>query len=131
MNKLKLKTIGLLAFAVLSGCATIGSLGPGSGQTFEVTGKSYNEIWKAAVTVITRSLTIVENDKAGGNLKAEAKAGMMTRGEVVGVFIRPTSANASRYTVEVLSLKRSQMQITGQNWEPTMIAGIKAELDIE
>jgi len=33
------------------------------------------------------------------------------------------------YTVEVLSLKRSQLQVTGQDWTTTIISGMKAELD--
>ncbi len=54
---------------------------------------------------------------------------MATWGEVVGVFVRPLTPTASTYTVEVQSRKRSVMQITGQDWAPTLIAGIKAELD--
>jgi hypothetical protein len=53
---------------------------------------------------------------------------MTTWGEVVGVFITPTAPTADAYTVEVQSLKRSRVQITGQDWEPSIIAGIKAEL---
>ena len=33
------------------------------------------------------------------------------------------------YTIEVQSLKRSSMQITGQDWTMTMKSGILAELD--
>ena len=53
---------------------------------------------------------------------------MATWGEVVGVFITPTTPNAHSYNVEVVSLKRSAMQITGQDWTRTVITGIKAEL---
>ncbi len=117
--------IGLL----ITGCATIGSLQPGSGgSTFEVRGKSYDGIWQAVVRTATRSLTIVESNKEAGILKAEKGAGMATWGEVVGIFVRPTTNGAPVYTVEVQSLKRSRLQITGQDWTTTMIAGIKAEL---
>jgi len=117
--------------AILVACATIGSLQPGAGgSTFEVRGKSYDEIWKAAVQVMSRNLTIVESDKASGQIKSEARAGIATWGELVGVFIRPTIPNADSYTVEVQSLKRARFQITGQDWEPHVIAGIKAELGI-
>ena len=121
--------LGLLALLV-AGCATIGSLQPGSGSTFEVYDKSYDEIWRAAVTVVTRSLTIVEYNKDAGTIKAEARAGLATCGEVVGVFIKPARKGEKKYTVEVLSLKRLRTQITGQNWEQTIIAGMKTELDI-
>jgi hypothetical protein len=53
---------------------------------------------------------------------------MTTWGEVVGIFVRPTSNGAPVYTVEVQSLKRSRLQITGQDWTTTMISGIRAEL---
>lgn len=120
----------LCLFPLLAGCATVGSLRPGSGSTFEVYDRSYDEIWKATVSVISRNLTIVESNKDGGAIKAEARAGIATWGEVVGVFITPISRGEKKYTVEVLSLKRSMGQITGQNWAPGIIAGIKAELNI-
>ena len=124
-------TIFLLsAVFLITGCATIGTLKPGAGgSTFEVRGKSYDEVWKAVVRTASRSLTIVESNKESGVLKAEKGAGMATWGEVVGIFVRPTSNGAAVYTVEVQSLKRDRLQITGQDWTNTMISGIKAELD--
>lgn len=114
----------------ISGCATIDTLQPGTGgSTFEVRGKSYDEIWKAVVSTASRSLTIVESNKETGTLRAEKGVGMATWGEVVGIFVRPTRNGAPVYTVEVQSLKRSTVQITGQDWTSTMISGIKAELD--
>lgn len=123
--------IACLLFAMcISGCATIDTLQPGTGgSTFEVRGKSYDEIWKAVVRTASHSLTIVEINKDAGILKAEKGAGMATSGEVVGIFVHPTNNGAPVYTVEVQSLKRSRLQITGQDWTPTMISGIKAELD--
>jgi hypothetical protein len=113
----------------VTGCATIDSVAPGTGgSTFEVRGKTFDEIWKAVVVTASRSLTIVESNKETGSLRAEKGAGLATWGEVVGVFVRPTTNGAPVYTVEVQSLKRSRMQITGQDWTSTMIAGIKAEL---
>ena len=115
---------------LFSGCATIDSLQPGSGgSTFEIRGKPYDEVWNAAVRTASRSLTIVESDKSSGMLKAEKGVGMATWGEVVGIFIRPTTSKAEFYSVEIQSLKRSRLQITGQDWTSTMATGIKAELN--
>ncbi|MBW2569926.1 MAG: hypothetical protein JRE47_11325 [Deltaproteobacteria bacterium] len=123
--------ICLFVIMSISGCATIGSLQPRTGgSTFEVRGKSYDEIWKAVVKTASRSLTIVESNKEAGNLRAEKGAGMATWGEVVGIFVRPTKNGAPVYSVEVQSLKRYRLQITGQDWTSTMISGIKAELDL-
>jgi hypothetical protein len=121
-----------LSFVVaLTGCATTDSLQPGTGgSSFEVRGKSYDDVWKAAVTVAGRSLTIVESNKEAGILKAEKGVGLTTWGEVVGIYVRPATVGAASYTVEVQSLKRSRAQVTGQDWTVTMISGIKAELGI-
>jgi len=93
-----------------------------------VRGKSYDEIWKASVRAMSNGLIIVESDKASGVIKSEARAGMATWGEVIGLFIQPPHADAVTYEVEVVSKKRMQTQITGQNWEPSIIASVKAEL---
>jgi hypothetical protein len=114
----------------LGGCATIDTLEPGSGSTFEVRNRSFDQIWKAALTVVTRSLTIVEESRESGTIKAESRAGLATWGEVVAVFIRPPRRGERLYSVEVVSQKRSQVQVTGQNWEPGIVAGIKAELGL-
>lgn len=125
------RLIAALAMLVLTACATTDSLQPGTGgSTFEVRGKTYDDIWKAVITVAGRSLTIVENDKSAGILKAEKGGGLTTWGEVVGIYVRPASSAAAVYTVEVQSLKRSRAQITGQDWTTTMVSGIKAELGI-
>jgi|SRR5882724_2342200 len=114
----------------ISGCATTDTLQPGTGgSSFEIRGKSYDEIWKAVVRTASRSLTIVESNKEAGTLRAEKGVGVATWGEVVGVFVRPANNGATVYTIEVQSLKRSRVQLTGQDWTSTMIAGIKAELD--
>jgi hypothetical protein len=130
-----MRTIVLLtaamALAATAGCATVESIQPGAGgSTFEVRGKTYDQVWKAAVVAVSRSLTIVDSDKASGRIRAEKGAGMATWGEVAGVFIRPAAQDAAAYTVEVQSLKRYTIQITGQDWRATIIANIKAELDL-
>ena len=133
MVKTKMKTLVSLILAVaLPACATVGSLEPGTGKgsTFEVDGHSYDEVWASAIAAATSGLTLVESDKSSGIIKAEARAGIATWGEVVGIFIDPASEDASisGWTVEVVSLKRSRLQITGQNWETTIIEGMKAHL---
>ena len=62
---------------------------------------------------MTSKLTIVESDKASGKIKSEARAGIATWGEVVGLFIRPLPANPASHTVEITSLQRARGQITG------------------
>ncbi|UUZ62102.1 hypothetical protein LP417_17545 [Polaromonas sp. P1-6] len=117
-------------FLPLAGCATVDTLQPGTGgSTFEIRGKTYDEVWKAVIRTASRSLTIVESNKETGTLRAEKGVGVATWGEVVGVFVRPTKNGAPSYTVEVQSLKRSMVQLTGQDWTTTLKSGIQAELD--
>ncbi len=128
LNKVLLSILAVMV--LFGGCATKDSLIPGTGgSTFEIRGKNYNDIWKAAIKVVSSSLTITEINKDTGVIKAEKGAGITTSGELVGIFITPTIKDAKVYTIEVQSLKRSTLQITGQDWTMTMIAGIKAELD--
>lgn len=120
---------GCCVALALAGCATVDTLQPGTGgSSFEVKGKSYDEVWRAATLTASRSLTIVESSKETGTIRAEKGVGVTTWGEVVGIFVRPAAPGASVYTVEVQSLKRSRLQLTGQDWTMTMISGIKAEL---
>lgn len=125
-----LKTVGIVILALLTiqGCATIDSVRPGAGAKFNITNRKYSEVWNAAIRTVTRSLTIVQQNKSIGVIKAEKGAGLSTWGEVVGVFIKPAS-DSNEYSIEVVSEKRSRHQITGQNWEQTIVSGIKAELE--
>ncbi|CAH1386594.1 hypothetical protein [Candidatus Nitrotoga sp. M5] len=120
----------IFALLSISGCATTDALQPGTGgSTFEVRGKTYDEVWQAVLRSAGRSFTIVENNKESGTLKAERGVGLTTMGEVVGVFVSPASNGAPVYAIEVQSLKRSKLELTGQDWTSTIITGIKAELD--
>lgn len=121
----------IAAVFLLASCATIDTLQQGGGgSVFEVRGRTYDQIWKASVRSMTRNLTIVQSQKETGTIKAEARAGFATWGEVVGVFITPVTPRAPSYFVEVQSFKRSMGQITGQDWEESIKASIKAELDM-
>jgi len=129
MKHTVLLALFIFVLVSISGCATIDTLQAGTGgSSFEVRGKTYDEIWKAVVITAGRSLTVVESNKQSGTLKAEKGGSLFTWGEVVGIFVRPTSNGAPVYTIEVQSLKRARGQLTGQDWTETMISGVKAEL---
>lgn len=130
MNLNNILSILLISLALLS-CQTLDSVRTGNGTKFAVTGIDFSTIWRSANSVTSRQLTIVYVDKSAGIIKAEKGAGIATWGEVVGIFISPTQAKAKSYTVEVVSKKRSALQISGQNWETTISEGIKAELGVD
>lgn len=118
----------LTAAAVLSGCATLDSLQPGQGSAFVVRGYTYDQVWQAVNQATVSRLTLRESDKANGVLKAESSAGLMTWGEVVGVFVKPANQPSPTYQIEVQSLKRSRGQITGTDWTNSLSDSIRSEL---
>jgi hypothetical protein len=130
-NLLKPVAIGIIA-CVVSACSTLDGIEPSDkGITIDAKNKSYDEVWKSSVSAMSTNLAIVDIDKAQGVIKSEAPAGMGTWGEVVGLFITPTSKAERSYSIHVVSKKRSTFQITGQNWAPSVAARIKADLDVE
>lgn len=126
-----MKAFSLILFiSMLGACATVEDLRPGTGSVITIEGKTYEQIWKAAVKATNKNLTIVYNNKQRGEIRAEAAAKIASWGEVVGVFISPTTPTAAKYTVEVVSQKRSKLQLTGQNWERSILASMQVELDL-
>jgi hypothetical protein len=122
--------MALISF-VVTACATVDSLKRGSGRVFVVRGRDYPTVWRAANTVVSRQLAIVSVNKATGEIRAEKAAGLATWGEVIGIWITPPDPQAAEFTVEVLSLKRVRTQLTGQDWENTIVQGMKAELAVD
>lgn len=120
----------LISILSLLGCVTTDSLEPGRAGSakFTVAGKTYDEVWKSSIKVMGNDLTIVEKSKEQGYIKSERGVGIATWGEIVGVFISPANKPAAKYQVEVLSYKRSPLQISGKNWTQTVVTAIEAEL---
>jgi uncharacterized lipoprotein len=125
-----MRALVVASMLMLAACSGTDDLARGKGgTTFDVKGKTYNAVWNASITALTSSgLAIIESNKSDGLIKAEKAAGMMTWGEVVGVFISPTK-KSSIYHVQVQSLKRATYQITGQVWDKTIAERIKSELN--
>jgi hypothetical protein len=134
----KLYVVAILSIVFMTGCATVGGLRPGTGSTFIINNRNYNEIWRASIRVVSRSLTIVESNKDDGVIKAVRRPSITNFGVVVGVFITE-KVRDKKYEIEVLSKKRIQIEpssdeefipFTGRNPEWTIIEGVKTELDL-
>jgi hypothetical protein len=120
-----------VAAVLAGGCATASRPQPATseGRSFVVEARTYDEVWAASRKALLRHLdAIVESDKRLGRMTAERKPGLFTRGEVVRVLITPTSPIPRRYTVEVISEKRTGTLVTGREWGPTIIETMKTEL---
>jgi hypothetical protein len=128
MKRTKKSLAVALMLALMSACATIQDLHPGEGPSFSVRGKTYEQVWTAAVTVASKNLEIIQKDKEAGAIRAEKFGGAWTFGQVVGIFISPVSETSPVYTVQVVSKERYRFQFGTKNWESTIIEGMKAEL---
>jgi hypothetical protein len=133
------KTTTVLMMLALGACADSSDLGRGkTGKTITVTGYSYDQVWDASLKAIqnvrgtqslevSKSLTITKKDKTNGVIQANSGVSLLSWGEVVGVFVSPTT-KAPAYTVEVESLTQLKTNVTSNNWEDEILAGIKQKL---
>jgi hypothetical protein len=131
MNK-ALSDMKLLFIAVISmllcACVSTDSLQPNSGKgaSFAVTGKSYEQIWRAANVAMSTDMSITESHKPSGVIKSRVVKG--TAGKVVGFFITPTDENAPRYTITIVSKKPLQTEFVDRDWEPSVWEDFKQAL---
>lgn len=131
VNRLfKVLVVGVMSI-VISACSTIDGVQPSdAGVIVNVANKSYAEVWSASVNAMSKDLTVVKIDKDAGVIKSEARPGLATWGEVIGVFIKPSST-ANNYVIQIVSKKRLKPQITGQDWTLSIAERIKADLSLE
>lgn len=103
-----MKIIVSLFSLLLAACVSTDSLQSNGdfGDHYIVTGKSYDQIWRAATVAMSTDMSIVENHKPSGIIKSKVVNG--TAGKVVGFFIQPTDANAPSYKINIVSKKPFQ-----------------------
>ena len=120
----------LVCMSLIVGCAAA-RMEPGSGSQLTVEGRTYDQVWYAALNVVAQHLRIsLGTNKQRGTIRAEREGRIMAGSEVIGVFITPPNAASERYTVEVVSRKQGVGQFIGRNWEPIIIDGLKKELKL-
>lgn len=119
----------LAALAVsLVACQSMSDVKPGDGRKAAITGKSYDEIWAAALTVADEHFEIREQDKARGVILAERTWSAWSSGAYVGIYITPPAPAATTYTVEVVRRKKVVTQVGGQPWEYKVLRDIYRQL---
>jgi len=102
----------------LSGCGTSPDdlqPGHGRGKQFEVAGKSYDQVWRAALGAMSKDMRVVEQDRSAGVIKSRVDTG-----KVVAIFIAPTTPRAERYTVLLMSKKPMESRYIDRDFEPTV-----------
>lgn len=119
-----------IAVFLLASCATGDdwqSQSNNSGLRFTAQARSYDDVWTASIRSVTRNLTILDENKAQGRIRAESSAGLMTGTEVISVVISPAGRNVPSYMIEVRS-SRSKNLISGPDQTRNVVANIRAEL---
>src|SRR5215470_15864114 len=111
----------LACVSAITGCAAVNRVEPGSGSRLDVEGRTYDEVWRAAVKVVGQRLSIsAGTNKQRGEIQAEGGGSRFLPGQVVGVFIKPANTPSDHYVVEVVSHTRGSVPLTGRNWEQTV-----------
>jgi hypothetical protein len=111
---------------ILTACATMDDVKPGTGRSLEIRGHSYDEIWRAVLRVADEHFEILERDQARGVIRAERTLHFMGEGgDWVGIFITPSTPGADVYVVEVVKRKKLRTQLTGQDWEQKVLRDLQ------
>lgn len=120
--------IAFLLSMILVACTTTDNLqlSSGKGANFSVSGKNYDQIWRAATVAMSTDMKIVESHKPSGVIKSRVVNG--TAGKVVGFFIQPTDEAAPRYTVTIMSRKPLQTDFVDRTDEPSVWEDFKKAL---
>ena len=134
MNAVRILASSLLALLVFTACTSINDLKPGSargtiesgfmktteGLSLTVRGRSYDDMWAAAVAAMneagiastemyTGPLTIVDQDRSRGVIRAEETSHFGIIRAYVSIFISPTTPDSAAYVVEVSKILRDRM----------------------
>ena len=125
-----LKPLALTLVLVTAACASSSSLRSSDGRSFHVQNRSYSQVWNAAVLTVASVGAIESENRRNGEVRGHRGASGFSWGDAVAVFIDPPSETAGDFTVTVVSEHILQVQISGQDFESTMIATMKAHLDL-
>jgi hypothetical protein len=119
------KVAPLLALLALAACQSMSDVKPGGGKVATITGKSYEEVWAAAVKVADEHFEIREQNQAAGFIKAERTFTYMGWGAWVGIYIVPSTPGSTSYRVEVVGLRKAAVNLAEQGWEGKTLRDIQ------
>lgn len=129
----------ILISTALVSCNSMSDLARNSGgQSINVSGYSYNQVWDASIATlknekgsrsldIDKDISIYSSDKSKGEIIANTGFGLASYGEVIGVFITPPK-NASSHKIEVQSKAKMATNVFANDWEGDILSGINKRL---
>ena len=120
----------IAAAILLVGCQSMSDLKPGDGRKATITGRSYDEIWEAALRVADEHFEIREQDRARGVILAERTVSASSYGAWIGTYITPPIQGAPAYTVEVVRRKKMTTNFGEQDWEYKVLRDIYRQLGL-
>ncbi len=130
MRERLLRSVALALVLVVAACASSSSLRPNDGRSFRVQNRSYSQVWNAAILTVASVGAIESQSRVDGKVRGHRGASAFSWGEAVAVFIDPSSEAFRDFTVTLVSEHILQGQISGQDFKSTMIATMKARLDL-
>jgi hypothetical protein len=134
-QEMRMKTfarrVAIAVLCGLAGCATAGTVRSGvesgRGTTRVYDGATFDEVYAAALKVMGDKFVLTNESRDRGLIEAEAPVSAFSWGEVIAV--RVARLEVSQVKVTALSLKRARLQVTGQNWELSIVLAIASELE--
>jgi len=121
----RMKGLPILLILLLTACQSMSDVQPGDGRRATITGRSYAEVWQAAVKVADEHFETRERDEARGIILAERPLTPWGTGAWVGIYVTPPTADAAAYTVEVVSRKKLLTTVTEQGWEKKVLRDLQ------
>jgi len=100
------------------------------GVTLTIAGShSYDKVWGAAMTAMSKDMTVIESHKPSGVIKS--RVGAAPSGKIVGLFITPTTPRAIEYRIETSCVQPVGLNsLSGRGWEPAVVEDFKAALGV-
>ena len=122
---------GLMAIALLAGCATQKQVSSMEGKgTRVVYNAPYDRVWRAAVDAAQiQDLTIRTADPGSGYITAGRGMQVTTFGENVGIWVKEVVPGQTQ--VEVVSRQAGPPALTFKSWENRILNALAANLTRE
>jgi hypothetical protein len=129
MKKVFLIVCVILSLFGTTGCSTLADAkaAKGTGST-RVYDKPYEEVWNATLEVIKASgLSLVNDDKARGQILAQNGISAFSYGENVAIFVEEVQGKVQT-RVEVVNKRAMSTNVFAADWESRLLSSLDKRL---
>ncbi|WP_301101527.1 DUF3568 family protein [Propionivibrio sp.] len=129
MKKVFLIVCAILVLCGTTGCATLADAkaakGTGSARVYD---KPYETVWNATLEVVKASgLSLVNDDKARGQILAQNGISAFSYGENVAIFVEEVQGKVQT-RVEVVNKRAMSTNVFAANWESRLLSALDKRL---